>query len=111
MRGVDVVRALADSYGFRADFFWQPTVYSKRIVEGEDFALRAVGTDPAAWQAATGAARESLPPETIDLSTAWDGTDKPVMYDFVHSNELGARVAAQAIYRRLRPQLLEAAGQ
>jgi hypothetical protein len=110
-RGVDVVSALAESYGFRANFFWQPTVYSKRIVKGEDFALRAVGTDADAWRAATRAARQSLPPETVDLGTAWDRTDKPVMYDFVHSNELGARVAAQAIYRRLRPQLLEAAGQ
>jgi hypothetical protein len=38
-----------------------------------------------------------------------DSTRKPLMYDFVHTNELGARIVAQAIYRRLRPQLLEAA--
>jgi hypothetical protein len=31
------------------------------------------------------------------------------MYDFVHTNELGARIVARALYRRLRPQLLEAA--
>jgi hypothetical protein len=109
-RGIDVVRPLADSYGFRANFFWQPTAFSKRLVKGEDFALRAVGTDPDAWRAATRAARESLPPGTVDLSTAWDSTDQAVMYDFVHSNELGARVAAEAIYRRLKPQLEEAAG-
>ena len=38
-----------------------------------------------------------------------DGTSQPLMYDFVHTNELGARIVAQAMYRRLRPQLLEAA--
>ena len=95
---------------FKADFFWQPTAFSKRLVDGEDFALRAVATDPDAWREATRTARAGLPPETVDLSTVWDRTDKPVMYDFVHSNELGARVVAEAIYRRLKPQLEEAAG-
>ncbi len=109
-RGVGVVSALADRYGFKADFFWQPTVFSKRLVDGEDFALRGVATDPDAWRVATRTARAGLPPETVDLSTAWDRTDKPVMYDFVHSNELGARVVAAAIYKRIKPQLLEVAG-
>jgi hypothetical protein len=107
-RGVDVVSALADRYGFKANFFWQPTVFSKRLVDGEEFALSAVATDPDAWRKATRTARAGLPPETVDLSTVWDRTDKPVMYDFVHSNELGARVAAEAIYRRIKPQLEEA---
>jgi hypothetical protein len=109
-RGVDVTRRLADSYGFHADFFWQPTVFSKHVLESEQFALGAVGTDSNAWGKATRSARESLPPATVDLSTAWDGTDKPVMYDFVHSNELGARIVAERIYQRIKPQLEEAAG-
>ncbi len=108
-RGVDVVRRLARSYGFRADFFWQPSVYSKQVVNGERQAVSSLGTDAAAWRAATKSARSALPAGTVDLSTVLDGTSQPLMYDFVHTNELGARIVAQAMYRRLRPQLLEAA--
>jgi hypothetical protein len=108
-QGVDVVRRLADSYGFRANFFWQPSVYSKRVVKGERQAVGSLGTDAAAWRLATEAAHAALPSGTVDLSTVLDGTRKPLMYDFVHTNELGARVVARALYRRLRPQLLEAA--
>jgi lysophospholipase L1-like esterase len=46
----------------------------------------------------------------IDLSEALDGTAEPLMYDFVHTNELGARIVAEAIYKRVKPQLLAAAG-
>jgi lysophospholipase L1-like esterase len=108
-RGVDVVRRLADSYGIRANFFWQPSVYSKRVLEGEQRAVGSLGTDPAAWTLAAKTARAALPARAVDLSTVLDSTRKPLMYDFVHTNELGARIVAQAIYRRLRPQLLEAA--
>jgi lysophospholipase L1-like esterase len=107
--GVDVVRRLADSYGIRANFFWQPSVYSKRVLDGEQLAVGSLGTDAAAWTLATKTARAALPARAVDLSTVLDSTRKPLMYDFVHTNELGARIVAQAIYRRLRPQLLEAA--
>jgi lysophospholipase L1-like esterase len=109
-RGVEVIRRLADGYGFQPHFFWQPTIYSKRVVKGEEEAVSALGTEPSAWRAATRGARSGLAPGVVDLSTIWDGTNKPLMYDFVHTNELGARIAAEAIYRRVRPQLLEAAG-
>jgi len=108
-RGVDVTRRLARSYGFGVDFFWQPFVYSKRRVKGEEQAVGSLGTDPEAWTAASDAARSNLAPGVVDLSTALDGTDDPVLYDFVHTNELGARVMAEAIYRGVRPQLLELA--
>jgi lysophospholipase L1-like esterase len=32
------------------------------------------------------------------------------MYDFVHTNELGARVIATALYEQLRPELLRLSG-
>jgi lysophospholipase L1-like esterase len=110
-RGVDVVSRLAESYGFRADFFWQPSVYSKDVREGERQAVGSFGTDPGAWRRATAAARTELAPGVVDLSTVLDDTDEPLMYDFVHTNELGARIVAEAIYKRLKPQLLQAAGE
>ncbi|MEA2420653.1 MAG: hypothetical protein QOE60_2859 [Thermoleophilaceae bacterium] len=109
-RGVDVARRLADSYGFHADFFWQPSVYSKRALADEELAVGSLGTDPDAWRRATAAARADLAPGVIDLSEALDGTAEPLMYDFVHTNELGARIVAEAIYKRVKPQLLAAAG-
>ena len=39
-RGVDVARRLAGSYGFETAFFWQPSVYSKRVVAGRGGAAR-----------------------------------------------------------------------
>jgi lysophospholipase L1-like esterase len=110
-RGVDVVQRLADSYGFEADFFWQPSVYSKEVVGGERRAVGSLGTDAEAWTAATKSARAALPEGTVDLSEVLDDTDDALMYDFVHTNEEGARIVAEAIYERLRPQLREAAGE
>jgi hypothetical protein len=47
----------------------------------------------------------------IDLSDALDGVRQPIMYDFHHTNELGARVMAGAIFDNVQGQLesLEAA--
>jgi lysophospholipase L1-like esterase len=105
-RGVDLSRRLADSYGFRTGFFWQPFLYSKRMVPGEEELRGWLGTDVDAWRAADRAARSRLDPAVVDLSDSLNGVRKPVMYDFVHTNELGARVVARALYERLRPQLL-----
>jgi hypothetical protein len=105
-RGVGLARRLAGSYGFRTAFFWQPFLYSKRIVSGEDELRGWLGTDADAWRAADRSARSQLDPAVVDLSDSLNGTRKPVMYDFVHTNELGARVVARALYERLRPELL-----
>jgi hypothetical protein len=109
-RGQDITTRLADSYGFRAAFFWQPFLYGKRIHPGEQELVGWLGTDGDAWAAADRAARSRLAESTVDLSRALDRVDEPVMYDFVHTNELGAKVIARAMYNRLRPQLRELAG-
>jgi hypothetical protein len=105
--GVDIARRLADSYGFRSAFFWQPSVYSKRVVPGEEQALLWLGADAKAWREATRVARSRLEPPAIDVSDALDGESGPVMYDSAHTNERGARAIARAMYARLRPQLRE----
>ena len=40
-----------------------------------------------------------------DIGTAVDGATEPVLWDFVHTNEAGARLSAQAIFDNLRPRL------
>jgi hypothetical protein len=37
-----------------------------------------------------------------------DDVDRPVYFDGGHTNELGARIIGQALYRRLQPDLLRA---
>jgi lysophospholipase L1-like esterase len=104
-RGVDLARRLARSYGFETAFFWQPFLYSKRVANGEEQLEGWLGADADSWTRANDAARARLDPAVVDLSKVLDGVRQPVMYDFVHTNELGARVIARALYERLRPQL------
>ena len=40
-----------------------------------------------------------------------DDVNDPVMYDYVHTNERGAHIIAQAIYNQLKPTLLALHGQ
>jgi hypothetical protein len=108
-RGVEVARGVGRQLGFETAFFWQPSIYSKRVVAGEEGALKWLGADPQAWRAATRAARARLEPPVVDLSGALDEQAGPVMYDSAHTNEAGARAVAAAMYERLRPRLEELA--
>lgn len=106
-RGVEIIRRLAASYGFRAAFVWQPWLYSKPVTAGEEAVVGSWGTDPEAWTTAGEAARAGLHDSVIDLSDVLDKVDDPVMYDFVHTNEQGARIVAEALYNHLKPTLVD----
>lgn len=54
-------------------------------------------------------ASEALSPQVIDVSDALDDVTEPVYLDGVRTNELGARLVAEAMYRELRPDLEQAA--
>ena len=108
---MDLAGRLADSYGFQAAFFWQPSLYSKRLDPGEEEVNGWLGTDADAWREADRVARSRMAAPVQDVSAELDGVDAPVMYDFVHTNELGAKVMARVLYERLRPQLLELSGE
>ena len=45
----------------------------------------------------------------IDITDAFDTANGPVMIDWCHTGERGARAVAEAIYRNIRPRLLAAA--
>jgi lysophospholipase L1-like esterase len=104
-RGVQIARRLASSYGFDSAFFWQPSLYSKRVRPGEEELATTLDADPPAWRAADRAARARLRAPVRDLGDALDGVRSPVMYDFVHTNEAGARAVARRLYEELRPRL------
>jgi hypothetical protein len=101
-RGVAMARRVGRSYGIRTAFFWQPFGYSKPLVGDEGDPL---GTDPAAFRRAYAVARTRLQAPVTDVSDALDAVREPIMYDWVHTNELGAKVVAGALFKRLEPQL------
>jgi hypothetical protein len=106
-RGLEVAQRLAASYGARTAFFWQPSYYTKDRVPEEDEVRGNWAEDPDAWRVATRVARQELRSPVIDLGDVLDDVEEPVMYDFHHTNERGARVVADAIFGLLRPQLDE----
>lgn len=50
----------------------------------------------------------SRPPAVVDLSGAFDGWDRPVFVDGVHTVEAANPVVARALFERLRPLLADA---
>ena len=46
----------------------------------------------------------------IDVSDALDDVDVPVLWDWAHTNELGARTVAEAMYAHLAPEFDELTG-
>lgn len=109
-RGVELATTLAERYGFDTAFFWQPTLYSKDVVPGEEGVAGSWGEDPEAWRTITDVSRAGLAAPVVDISDALDGVEEPVMYDFHHTNEAGAAAIARALYAELRPQLVALAG-
>ena len=58
-----------------------------------------------------GRVADGLDPSVVDISDAFEAAPSPVIYDDVHTNELGAKIVAEEIYKRLKPELEAAAGE
>lgn len=108
-QGVDLARALADQYELPVLHFWQPDLFNKaELVPGEVELVEQLGMDDFRFQAVADISRrlpEALPPGVIDITDAYDGTSEPVMTDQAHTNELGARLVAEAMYDHLATEL------
>jgi hypothetical protein len=84
-RGLAIARDLADEHGVEMATFFQP-------VTTDDYLLDA--------------ARKALPPDVIDISQVLkEAPGKDTYIDVVHTNELGARIVAEEIYRHLRTRI------
>jgi lysophospholipase L1-like esterase len=109
-RGVRTARSLAAAEGAEVLHFWQPIAAVKQYFPSDDELLRRTGLQPR-WRdqrvAEYGAIREHSGVDPIDLSTALDQVDRPVYFDHGHTNEMGARVVAEAMYAHLRPVLMQ----
>lgn len=106
-QGFDLSRLLADRYGFRVAHFWQPDYYTKVPLDPAEQAIPLgldtyrIETMTALWRKI----REALPPEVVDISTALNGLQGPILSDSVHTNEKGSLAVSQAMYPHLRDQL------
>jgi hypothetical protein len=54
-------------------------------------------------------AADDLEPEVHSMRHVFDGARRPVFIDSIHTNEQGARLVAEAMYRELLPTLRDRA--
>ena len=108
-KAAKVASTLAAGMGAQAHFFWQPSVFTKRLLPEEQAYLKLGNYEPARWDPTVRLARRLLQRTPyVDLGGALDSAPEPVLWDFVHTNELGAELAARAIFDHLEPALRDA---
>lgn len=100
-RGLSV--AAATSADVPAIWFWQPTPASRKPLPGGRLDSDVEPTDSS--RAAARAASSNLPSDVVDLSGALDTSEDAVFWDGGHTNEVGARLIAAAMFDHIRPQL------
>ncbi|MET0894907.1 MAG: hypothetical protein ABWY80_03550, partial [Acidimicrobiia bacterium] len=105
-RAATLATAFANSLGAQAAFFWQPSVFTKQLLPEETPYLGFPSYEPARWDPAVRRARQLLRKTPIvDLGSALDAATTPVLWDFVHTNEEGARLIAEAMFTNLEAKL------
>lgn len=113
LKGMNVSCALSDEFGFRVMHLWQPTIYTKTSLDpGERALLPEFGLDQGRLEVmarVAGEVADGLPSAVIDITDAFDRADGPVLADISHTNEQGARLVAEAIYKHARSRLNDSA--
>lgn len=104
-RGRDLASGVAAAYGVEAQFWFQPTLYTKEPVPGEVEVLERVAVRTPDWVPVTQAVRDRLPADVVDLADVFDDHPDPLFWDAVHTNETGARLIAEAAWPALRSAL------
>jgi lysophospholipase L1-like esterase len=107
-RAASLATSVAASVGADATFFWQPNVFTKKLLPDERAYLGLAGYQPERWNPAIAQVKNLLKSTPyVDVGDALDGATQPVLWDFVHTNEEGARLSAEALYSHLKPTLQE----
>jgi lysophospholipase L1-like esterase len=101
-RGRDLAAALGQAYDVDVQSWFQPTLYTKGPVEGEEHLRARAANRTPAWIPLIAALRAGFPPEVVDLADALDGHPDPLFWDTVHTNETGTRLVAEAAWPALR---------
>jgi lysophospholipase L1-like esterase len=119
---VRTVNALARQYGFRAVYFWQPTIFSKTTLSADEARWGLTGARrpgrgaPAfaeEYQAFNGIFRERLRTSkldnVIDLSGIFENDPRTIFFDRFHVSEAGNAKLADVMVPRLR-QVVKSSG-
>jgi hypothetical protein len=103
-----IVDGLGAGYGFEVAHFFQPSLYTIELTAAEEDVIDFVQTDEGYLTMArevTDEVREQLDGEVVDLGGVLDEVERPVLYDWAHTNEAGALAVAEAVYAELGPEL------
>ena len=105
-RASRLAAAVAAGQGADSAFFWQPNAFTKQLLPDEQPYTHMDLYEAQRWVPAVTEARKLLRGSRfVDLGSALDGAGTPVLWDFVHTNEEGARLVAAAMLDSLRPKL------
>ena len=77
-----------------------------KLLPEERAYLGLAGYQPERWNPAIAQVKTLLKDTPyVDLGDSLDRATRPVLWDFVHTNEEGARLSAEALFRNLEPKL------
>jgi lysophospholipase L1-like esterase len=104
----DRIRAAASAAGAEYLGFFQPDAFAspRQLAQVRSLYRRVPGLlSQDSLGRVLRTTSEALSTRVVDLRAVYDGLDVPVLLDVVHTNELGARTVAEAVYPDLQPQL------
>ena len=97
---MDLIRALANTYGFKYVFFWQPDIFEKKSLSpSEQVQADLMKTEGVFFHKAYDAMRAARVEESSDghfhdISTIFADETSPVYFDFCHMGEEGYHAVA-----------------
>jgi lysophospholipase L1-like esterase len=98
---LSIIDGLARDFGFRALYFWQPVIFTKRhLTPDEQQAAAENGFMRDFFERANGMRRDAGlldHPGFHDISGIFDGVEEPIYFDFVHIAEHGNEMVAEAM--------------
>lgn len=102
-----LVKNLADAYGFKVWFFWQPVLYTRDkptvFEHGSAYQTRLGENLAEVYRAATKEIR--MKDFAIDLSEIFHNRRETIYIDWAHVSELGNNIIAERMYAQLQPIL------
>ncbi|WP_298508338.1 SGNH/GDSL hydrolase family protein [uncultured Kordia sp.] len=108
---VEISKSLEDAYGFKVFNFMQPNIYSKKNLsetEKEYFKMQQY-YENLYTLAYENVRKDSLminDSTFVDVSDAFDHTDRTMYFDFCHTGEKGNQLVADRIFTHIQPLLM-----
>ncbi|MEL6543787.1 MAG: SGNH/GDSL hydrolase family protein, partial [Myxococcota bacterium] len=100
---IRTARQFAQGEGIAFAAFWQPTVFTKRLLPGETYGSEVFDERAPLVYRAIGERVNEL--GVNPLTDALDNASSPVLLDVCHLNESGAQIVARRVFQELKPLL------